>query len=239
MTAPPGNRRVAVQVAFSFCALAAVLVCQAAIAAPTEYAIRWAAAEGGPKSATEVLQLLKLEPKKKVETFEVRYFRTGVPADAPALSTSIVRERSDGSEPQITFKYRADLPLPATASWKCPLTSFDKSKFETDITFLGAPVRKAYSWSCTGAGSLASLLPGALLPQPVGCGARMVRRESKGMEYKVEEWQLKTGATVLEVSWTATDDAKDQQQFADQVVAPLLARIKPLDRSKTEIGSSC
>ena len=66
----------------------------------------------------------------------------------------------------------------------------------------------------------------------------MLRRESKGVEYKVEEWRLLNGAVVLEVSWSATDNVQNQERFIEQIAA-LLSRIKPLDRSKTEIGTSC
>jgi hypothetical protein len=54
----------------------------------------------------------------------------------------------------------------------------------------------------------------------------------------VEEWRLKNGTTVLEVSYTATDDGKDKSAFFSDVAIPLLKAIVPLDRSKESVLSS-
>ena len=218
--------------------LAALLSCSAALAGPAEYAMRWSALDGGPKTADEVMKLLNLEPKKKVEVFDVRYFKVEAPADAPPKTTAILRERFEENTPEVTFKYRSEQPLPDTANWKCPLSSPKKSKFEADVSILSSGVRKVYSWSCSAVGAVAAAVPSTVKPVPIGCGARMLRRESKGVEYKVEEWRLLNGTVVLEVSWSATDNVQNQERFIEQIAA-LRSLIKPLDRSKTEIGTSC
>lgn len=210
-----------------------------AVAVPTEYAIRWSPADGGPKNIAEVMQFLKFEPKKKVHVFEVRYYRAETPGDGPANVTSIVRERLENVSPEVTWKYRSVEPLPGSAKWSCPLSSTDKAKFEADISVMDTGVRKTFSWSCSASGAFTQLVPAELKVTPLGCGSQMTRSEAKGTEHRIEEWRLKNGTIILEVSWTATDDRKDQELFLNQVANPLLSKIKPQDRSKTEIVSNC
>jgi hypothetical protein len=66
-----------------------------------------------------------------------------------------------------------------------------------------------------------------------------VRRTEAG-DFKVERWRMPNGQTTLEVSWDGRDDPADFERFEKQVVAPLIARgIRPIDQSKTEMGSHC
>ncbi len=66
----------------------------------------------------------------------------------------------------------------------------------------------------------------------------MTRLKSKDM--KAEEWQLSSGAKVIEISLSGKDTKKELENFRRSVVDVLINRgVTPLDRSKSEMGSEC
>ena len=65
----------------------------------------------------------------------------------------------------------------------------------------------------------------------------MVRYEHAGD--KIEEWTLPGGAVRLEVSRTASNHAKHESRFGELVERLRARGVKPLDASKTELGSRC
>ena len=131
------------------------------------------------------------------------------------------------------LKYRTEQPL--EARWGCPAgASFEKSE-EVDVTFAASatPVRM-YAYSCT----LDAKAPPAFLgATPKSCAARMVRYRHG--DDKIEEWTLPGGGVRLEVSRTTSGNPKHEAKFR-KLVDRLRARgVKPLDESKTELGSRC
>ncbi len=221
-----------------------MLASGAAVAGPSdasEFAIRWAVVEGGPSKAAEVMALLK--PGKEVEkpdVYSVAYFSVTLPADAPSGFTAGLREPTKKT-PQSTWKYRgeAGFPAPALAQWACPLKNADKAKDEVDYSFAtnGAPT-KAYSRSCTARGTVSQVAPAALGAKPKGCTVTMTRLESDGL--KVEEWVLARGDVVLEVSMEGLDTEESLKKFDIEVRAKLVPLgVKPLNRSKSELGADC
>ena len=197
-----------------------------------EYAVRWDPAGGGPASVAELLSFLGAS-KTEGRRYEVRYFDFPAPAGAPAGATPILRQRvAEDGEAEIRLKYRSPQPLPA--AWACPDGArFQKSE-ETDVTFAASGPSRSFAYSC----SLDAPSPPAFLAAaPKPCSARMVRYEHGGD--KIEEWTLPGGAVRLEVSRTGPNDAKHATKFG-RLVDRLRARgVKPLDESKTELGSRC
>lgn len=197
-----------------------------------EYAVRWDPSQGGPANVGELLALLDAS-NAEGRRYEVRYFDFPAPAGAPAGATLILRQRvAEGGEGEIRLKYRS--PQPVSGAWACPDGArFQKSE-ETDVTFTSSGQARSFAYSC----SLDAAAPPAFLSAtPKPCSARMVRYEGGG--HKIEEWTLPGGGIRLEVSRSGSNDAKHEAKFG-KLVERLRARgVKPLDESKTELGSRC
>ncbi|MDM0053187.1 hypothetical protein [Variovorax sp. J22R115] len=223
-------------------AVASACVAPAALAAGgAEYALRWAPADGGPGSIEEVATLLRL-PAGKHEKFEVRYFSTAQASDLPPGASVIVRERSSGSKTESMYKLRSAAPLQGNevgTALRCAFPAATKRKSEVDVgwTAEGA-LKKNYSYSCTADGLVRTVAPPGFEARPTGCSSKVLRMEAK--DVKIERWSLPGGALALEVSWNGEDTPKDLDRFTTRVAQPLLARgVKPLQESKTELGSRC
>lgn len=210
-------------------------------AEPAEYAIRWVPKDGGPADIEATLLALKKDDKK-LKTYQVRYFNAERPKDAPAGLKPIVRERVEGGDPQVTWKYRSQSPLPPSTELTCPLRGESAQKSEADVSVISGKLdlRTNHSWSCTASGDVGAAVPKELAAKPLGCSSEMTRRESKDGELKVERWSISNGAVVIEVSWTADLASASTSLFIKDVVQPLLATgIHPIDRTKTELGTQC
>jgi len=223
-------------------AVASACVVPTALAADgAEYALRWAPADGGPGSIEEVATLLRL-PAGKHKNFEVRYFSTAQPSDLPPGASVIVRERSSGSRTESMYKLRSAAPLQVNevgTALRCAFPSATKRKSEVDVgwTAEGA-LKKNYSYSCTADGLVSTVAPPGFETRPTGCSSKVLRMETK--DVKIERWSLPGGALALEVSSNGEDTPKDLDRFTSRVAQPLLARgVKPLQESKTELGSRC
>lgn len=219
------------------------LASTALAAAPAEFAIRWDPAEGGPKTIEEVADLLQL-PGGKHKAFKVRYFSIKQPSDAAGGYTAIVRQRSSGHAHESMYKERSAQPFPgadALAGWTCPFPTqaSAKAKSEVDVGWTAdGGTRKSYSLSCQVDGEVELLLPARFMAKPLGCTSHVLRAQSKGI--KIERWSLPKGALSIEVSWNGEDTAADLEKFAGRVARPLMERgVKPLDESKTALGSGC
>lgn len=206
-----------------------------------EYALRWEPVDGGPRGIEEVATLLRLPPGKRKQ-FEVRYFTAAQPADLPPGASVIVRERGNGGKTESMYKLRSAAPLPGNAvspAMRCAFPASTDRKSEVDVgwTAEGAP-KKSYSYSCSVDGLVRTVMPPGFDARPTGCGSKVMRREAKGI--KIERWTLPDGTLALEVSWNGEDSPQDLERFTARVVRPLLAHgVKPLQQSKTELGSRC
>ena len=195
--------------------------------------MRWNPAEGGPASAREVISLLGA-PAGGGRAYDVRYFDVPRPANAPPDSVAILRQRTRrAGKSEIRLKYRSARPLPDT--WACPDGArFEKSE-ELDVSFAASsePAR-VYSYSCT---LVAKAPPAVLGAAPKPCASRVVRYELESD--KLEEWTLPDGGVRLEVSRAASNSPEQLAKFG-KLVERLRARgARPLDESKTELGSRC
>lgn len=212
------------------------------VLAGAEYAIRWSPIDGGPATAAKVFETLGLQSGDSTE-FRIRYFDVKRPSDAPGGFEPILRERSSKGQRDVTLKYRGgSTAAPGKKkSWRCPLAMESKRKDEADVTFLNeAQTRKVFSRSCTAEVAFDAAVPAALRAKRKGCDSRMLRWESTTRELTVEEWRLESNEVVLEVSRKGDDTKADIKLFRKQVVEPLMAAgVRPLDRSKTEIGTRC
>ena len=196
-----------------------------------EYAIRWNPRDGGPQTAAEVLKSLGKKPKAAVN-YSVRYFDLPRPASAPEGTSVILRQRSkSGGKTQIRLKYRR--PEPLTSEWECPADEFEKSS-ERDVTWLGQGQKTSFSYSCS---LKAESPPAELAARPKPCVAQMTRYEADG--WKVEEWRLAGGQTLLELSRQEQDGPAGRVRFQGLVDQLLASGVRPFDRSKTELGSEC
>ena len=91
-----------------------------------------------------------------------------------------------------------------------------------------------YAYSCT----LAAKAPPSFLgATPKPCAARMIRY--KNGDDKIEEWTLPGGGVRLEVSRTTSGKPKQEAKFRELVERLRARGVKPLDESKTELGSRC
>ncbi len=203
-----------------------------------EYAVRWNPAEGGLATAEEVLALLGAAGARG-ETFEVRYFDLARPANAPSGATVILRRRTgEDGRAEIRLKYRRARPL--ASAWECPAGAPYRPAEEVDIGFGGAEApSRVYSYGCTLA---AAEPPAGLHAVPKKCASRVTRYEvgsSRTEAYKVEEWGLPDGGIRLEVSRTAPNDVDELARFAGLVSRLRERGVRPLDDSKTEMGSRC
>lgn len=206
-----------------------------------EYAIRWNAAEGGLKTAAQTLAAFGVSADDK-DAFEIQYFTVAAPADLPSGFGAIARSRQKGKKKELTFKLRGPepvQPLPARDSWNCGLGEAVK-KDEIDISVLAnGQVKRVFSRSCSIESKEDIAFPGAMGAKPKGCVSTMTRLKSGTLT--VEEWLLKpSGVRLIEVSRKGADTNDELQAFRKDIVTPLLGRrIKPLDRSKSDVGSDC
>ncbi len=76
-----------------------------------------------------------------------------------------------------------------------------------------------------------------LAATPKSCAARMVRYRHG--DDKIEEWTLPGGGVRLEVSRTKPGTTKHEKKFRELVDRLRARGVKPLDESKTELGSRC
>jgi hypothetical protein len=212
-----------------------VLLLAAAAREPkgAEYAVRWDPARGGPASAAEALAFLGAADVAP-ERYEVQFYDLPAPPGAPAGATVILRRRTaaDGAS-EIRLKYRTVSPL---ASWACPDPSFH-AKAQVDVGFGADAPTRVDSYSCV----LSSPEPpDDLHAVPKKCVSRMVRYDvERTAGYKVEVWTLPDGSTRLEISRTAKNSVDELALFA-HIVERLVARgVRPLEESKTELGSKC
>lgn len=217
--------------------LAAALVPAAGLFAEeterVEYAVRWDPAQGGPSNVGELLSFLGASDDDG-RAYEVRYFDFPRPANAPPGATPILRLRSpDHGKAEVRLKYRTDQPL--QESWGCPDSARFKKSEEVDVAFAAsAKPTRVYAYSCT---LVAKAPPEILGATPKPCAARMVRYDHGGD--KIEQWTLPGGAVRLEVSRTTSNDAAHEANFGELVDRLRTQGVKPLDESKTELGSRC
>ncbi|MEO7852750.1 MAG: hypothetical protein ABIR94_10940 [Rubrivivax sp.] len=201
--------------------------------------MRWDSGQGGPASAADALQALKLRVTKRTK-YTIEYFNVTPPEAPPPGFSAIMRRRLSGDEAELTFKLRGTTALadkPSLKHWACPLPRPQKRKDESDITFMGPDdTRKAWSRSCTHESADRQLqVPAALAARPKDCTSTMTRLEAGKL--KVEQWRMGDGSTLLEASHVARDTPADLAAFRNKVLTPLLASgIRPLDRSKSSIG---
>lgn len=236
--------RVHVGARAALAAVAWLSLANAALAVnPAEFAIRWDPAEGGPKTIEEVATLLQL-PNGKRKSLEVRYFSIRQPPDVVGGSTAIVRQRSSGRATESMYKERGADPFSSAnplAGWKCPFPTQAnaKAKSEVDVGWTADGLtKKSYSLSCQVDGTVELLLPARFMAKPLGCTTHVMRSQAQGI--KIERWSLPRGALSIEVSWNGEDTAADLEKFASRVARPLMERgVKPLEESKTALGSGC
>jgi hypothetical protein len=210
-----------------------------------EYAIRWDPSQGGPRSGVATLAALGISGADK-DNFEIRYFTVRARPDKPDGLTRIVRERhrTNKERHELTYKLRGLQPFsvsPSLADWTCPIGATDDKKDEVDISVYGrSSTVRAYSRSCTIESKVAPpVVPAALGATPAACTHRVVRWKAE--EATVEEWQLKNGRVVIEVSSSGGADEAGFLNFRNRIADRLLEkhRIVPLQSSMTALGSAC
>jgi hypothetical protein len=207
---------------------------------PAEYAVRWAPDEGGPATSALVAKLMSWKSKDK-GAVNVRYFDVKAPADPPSGMAPILRERVSDAGVEVTWKYRGAESLAAASgtSWICPLRAEAKRKDEMDVSVLSTgDVRRTFSRSCTSKAALKNAVPGSLAAKQKGCASTVLRRETKD-GYKIEEWRLSSGQKFVELSWVAADTPANLETFGKVVSRLIQEGAKPIDRSKTDIGTQC
>ena len=202
--------------------------------AGAEYAIRWNARDGGPRTGDEVLAILNMRAKG-TQGFRITYYDFPSSTKSPPGFSTILRRRVDAAGGMdLTWKLRGDH---AIAEWTCPLENSRHAKAEVDVTFNGLDkIDRMYSYSCSSASpeSAAS----ALAAIPKACTAAVERWEAGSL--KVEEWRLARDVLIIEVSGNGTNSRVGIERFRRRVVVPLVAAgIVPSALSKTELGSHC
>jgi hypothetical protein len=226
------------------CAVAAAamglaLGAPSAAAAPSEpagaeYAIRWNASDGGPKTGGAALTALK-KRAPRTSQLEVSYFELPPPPTAPPGFAAILRRRVEGDrDPEFTWKLRGDRAL---ADWTCPLENAQHSKSEVDVTFSGADtITRTYSYSCTST-AMPFGVPGRDTSRR-SCAASVKRWEAGRLN--VEEWRLEGDVVIIEVSGKGADTPAAMEDFRRRVAAPLLAAgVVPSPQSKTDLATRC
>ena len=208
----------------------------ATTAGPTraEFAIRWNARDGGPKTGAATLAVLNLRAQR-TRHFKVDYFALPSAATVPQDFSTILRRRvGDDARAELTWKLRGDRAL---AQWTCPLHKPRQTKAEVDITFGGGDsVARTYSYSCTSEET--NIAAHNLSANNKGCTAEVSRWEAGRL--KIEEWGLPGDVLIIEVSGGGTDTPGAIEHFRRHVAAPLFAAgIVPSKQSKTEFGTRC
>lgn len=205
-----------------------------------EYAMRWAPSQGGPQNADAALDRLGLDAGERKD-FRVRYFDPPRPSGLPASATVVLRERVEGVRIDTTWKVRVPVAeVRGRAGWPCALKSPDRIREEIDVTVLDhGAVRRSIARTCEMSATFEEALPG-FARTPVGCASRMQRVESRDGSIVVEHWQVGDGSAMLEVSSRGKDDAQALAGFQNRVAKKLVrAGVRPLDRSRSEIGTQC
>jgi len=210
-------------------------------AGDAEFAIRWDPADGGLQTAQEVLAALGLKNSKGMD-FVVQYFAVTQPSSAAGDFRAVARERRGASYADATYKVRGPNPFPEAGplhKWECPFSIPARSKEEVDISWIGEKdPQRAFSRSCTAEADIARAMPKEFGAKPLGCTSRMRRIQADGI--KLEQWDLRNGRRLFEVSANGRDRPRDLDNFRRRIVDPLLSHeIRPLKDSKTELGSTC
>jgi hypothetical protein len=226
------------------CAVAAAAMCLAlggtsASATPSEptgaeYAIRWNAGDGGPKTGGAALTALKLRARH-ARQLSVSYYELPPPPTAPPGFAAILRQRAEGDrDPEFTWKLRGDRAL---ARWTCPLENARQSKSEVDVTFSGADTyTRTYSYSCTSTGPHVDVA--GLEASRKACAAAVQRWEAGRLI--VEEWRLPGDVVIIEVSGKGANTPDAMEDFRRRVAAPLFAAgVVPSPHSKTDLSRRC
>jgi len=223
-----------------------------------EYAVHWEPAEGGPKTAAQVRDLLGVRDKK-AKTYVVKVFAVKPPSELPKSIAAIARERherQDGFE--TSYKLRADSNITELAdksALECPLAGATWSE-EIDVVWgvpgdfpkhapmpSPLPSTTKYSRTCSVKQALLKALPASYEAQ-VPCQSSFTRFKGKHpeRELKVEQWELSDHTIVLEVSLkTEVDSPAAREDFYRTVVLPLLAaKARPTAATKSDLsGSAC
>lgn len=214
---------------------------EAAQRMPTELAIRWDPASGGPGSVEDVVRILDLAPGR-TESFSVRYFTVKPPPDVSPGLQVIVRERTGDEGTISTYKVRGPARLRETGAfqrWTCPFENPRPEKAGLDLTWVsdGDPA-DAYARSCDADGPVAELLPQGFSAVPTTCKAEVQRWFSGHI--RIERWTLADRRVILDVALDAKDSPVVISGFRDRAVRSLVAAgAQPLPGSKTEMGSHC
>jgi hypothetical protein len=229
---------------FAAAALLTIPLATQAASPTAEYAIRWDPAQGGSTAAQAWAKLGA--PGAEADTFVVRYPSITAPPPLPAGFKAIVRkrERTNKARYELTYKQRGPAPsLDGTSlkHWPCPVGATKDRKDEVDVSFhsLSTTVR-AHSRSCTVESKDAPpRAPEALAIRPAACEHQMTRWKRDGLA--LEEWSLKGGRTVIEVSASGGATDKELAAFRKDVVEVLVQQlgITPLEASMTELASRC
>lgn len=219
---------------------------------PLEIAIRWDPADGGPRSAEETWAALEWAASERSE-YEVRYFQV-LQGPAPPDGFDVIgreRRRVAPAKYEVTYKIRGALTTaltPPLSQWMCPLGKTKDHKDETDLVYVSNDQsREAMSRSCTMDSKTGfPPLPSALTVTRNKCSNMMVRLKRSddpvvGVDLKVEEWRLRSGQKIIEVSVSGPRNAVNVNQFKLGVVDKLTTNhsIRPLSDSKSQLGSTC
>jgi hypothetical protein len=199
-----------------------------------EYAIRWHARDGGPRTLEEALAVLHAR-MRPTSTFTVEYYDLPSNARSPAGYSTIVRRRvAVSGRAELTWKMRGEHALP---EWSCPLRNSVRAKSEVDVTLgSGDETSRRYSYSCTS--EEPDVAAAELSATRKSCSATMRRWERGGL--KVEEWHLAGNVVLIEVSRGGADTKAALADFRRRVAAPLnAAGIAVAADSKSELGSHC
>jgi len=230
---------------------------------PAEYAFRWnAAQEKGPKNIAAAALLLDVSDKKK-STYRVQYAEVPRPTGLPQSVKVIARQRTeltgeDAGEIESSYKFRASSSLDGLApeaTFACLLKSATWES-ELDVGWSAQPggavtqaaepagplvTTEVYSRTCSTKATLKAALPPQAMPsKPLSgeCAAEMVRYKDGQKNLKLEQWQMPSGETLLEVSRKVemdTDQAR--RDFQTKVVARLTGQgVIPSQESKTELS---
>ena len=217
-----------------------------------EVAIRWDPSQGGPQSAEAAWVALGLATGERSE-YEVRYFQVLKGPALPEGFDVIGRERRRlvPANYEVTYKVRGASGTalsPPLAQWVCPLGKTKDRKDETDLVYVGGEQpREAMSRSCTiDSKNGFPPIPSDLTVRRNECSSMLVRLKRSddpvvGVDLKVEEWRLRSGRKVIEVSVSGPRNAVDVNQFQLRVVDKLMTQhaVRPLSDSKTQLGSTC
>jgi hypothetical protein len=223
-------------------------------AVDTEFAIRWHSRQGGPKSAAEAIEKLKLSKDKnedKIKTnrerYKIQYYEpiglTGIPCAADLILRK--RENLDSGEAELMVKYRSSRDLSEFAAdegkrcapvWK----GFKpEDKYETDISVAGPDMfTRVHSYSCTLDSKEQPDFPKSLKGRIAGKPRVMSRTELKGLEnlskLKFDEWTEAGKDMLIEVSWKGQDTGASLDTFNAKVALPLIQLgVQPIARNKS------